>query len=200
MIKKKNPPSKSKALSKRVSKKEKGFKIAVFDIETSDLVSNKGVLITAGVKILGEKPILFINKNLGKDGLDDREICVQLRNCLESMDMLVGFYSLNFDVKMINSRLLFWGERIIAPRLHLDLYRLVKKYFNTHRRNLDTIAKYLGIEATKTHVDMSHWNAAKINGNPTAIKYIAEHNLIDLDVTEELFYKVKNLIKSISVA
>ena len=148
---------------------------------------------------MGQKPVVLVNRNLGEDGLNDKQICIETKRELEDSDLIVGFYHLNFDLKFLNSRLLYWGEEPVRPKLHVDLYRLGRRYFATSRRSLEVITKELGIPG-KTHVDLKYWKQAKINGDKKAIDYIVEHNIADVDITEKLFLRLKGLIKSISLA
>ena len=140
-----------------------------------------------------------MNKNLGKNSLDDKELCIAIRDELEKADWIVTFYGLGFDLKFLNSRLLFWNEKTLSPKLHTDLYRLGKRYFNTSRRSLGVITAFLGIKG-KNHVDMTLWMEAAWNGDKVALKYIVDHNIKDVEITAKLFLRLRSLIKSVSLA
>ena len=177
------------------------FKIVFWDVEASNLRSNQGVIISSAIKTMGGKTVVHTNKMLGIDGLDDRKILTQVRDELNKADLVVGFYHLNFDLPFINTRLLKYEEPLIQPKLQVDLYRVVKRFkFLTDRRNMDTVAKFLGIPLKKTHIDWEKWRQAAINGDKAAIKAIVHHNVIDVRVTELIFYRIKGLIKSVSLA
>lgn len=182
-------------------KNKSKFRIVVWDLECSDLKSNRGVIISSAIKELGGDVVTHTNKKLGIDGLDDKDLLIQIRDELNKADMIVGFYHLGFDLPFINTRLLKYGEELVKPKLQIDLYRVVKRFhFNTDRRNLDTVAKYLSVPLKKTHIDWEEWRKAAINGDKKAIAQIVFHNVVDVKVTEMVFEKVKGLIKSISVA
>lgn len=176
------------------------FRVGVWDIECSSLRSNTGVIISSDIKLVGGGHITRVNKNLGgKNGLDDKELCIQIKKDLESLNMVVSFFGLGYDLRFINSRLLYWGEQPVKKLLHVDVYRIARRYFATTRRNLDTVAKTLGIVG-KNHVDLELWLEAGVNGNKKAIGYIVEHNILDTEVTEKVFLRLAPLIQSISIA
>lgn len=175
------------------------FNIVVWDIETHSFHSNEGFIISSAIKPLGRKAIVILHENLGKNSLDDKSVCVRTKEELEKADIIITFYGLGFDLKMLNSRLLYWKEEPLSPKLHIDLYRLGKRYFNTHRRSLAVITEFLGIKG-KNHVDIQYWKEAAWNGNEEAISYIVNHMIRDVGITEKLFYRLKRLIKSISLA
>ena len=180
--------------------KNKVFKIAFYDLESSALRTNQGTIISGVVRMNGKEKV-FTNKKLGIDGLDDKEIIMNIRNELDKADMVVGYYHLNFDNPFLNTKLLKYGEKLLDPKLQVDLYRVVKRFkFLTDRRNMDTVAKFLGIPLKKTHIDWEEWRKAAINGDKEAIKEVVWHNVVDVRVTELIFHRVKGLIKSISIA
>ena len=176
------------------------FLIGIWDLECSDLRANKGVIISSDIKIYGGKHITRVNRNLGKDGLDDKEICQEVKKDLESLGMIVSFYGLNYDRRFLNTRLLRWGLEPLQPRLHTDLCRIGFANISSTRRNLDTIGALLGIEQKKTHFDIQIWLEAAVNGEKKAIDMIVNHNVIDTEVTEKVFERLYPLIKSISQA
>ena len=171
------------------------FRIVIFDLESSGLKANDSTVLCGVVRSLDGKELKFYNKNLGKDGINDRQVVCDIRDELNKADLIVGFYHLSFDMKLINTKLLGFNEKMVDKKLHCDLYRIAKSVFNTNRRNLDTIAKFLGIKQQKTHIDWALWREAAINGNKKALKEIIRHCIMDVRVTEEVFLRLKGLIK-----
>ncbi len=126
-------------------------------------------------------------------------MCLQTKRELEKADIIVGFYHLGFDMKYVNSKLLYWGIEPVQPRLHIDLYRLGKKYWATSRRSLGVVTNYLGIKG-KTHIEIADWRKMAWQGDKKALATGIEHNKQDLIITEKLFLRLKRLIKGISLA
>lgn len=186
---------------KSLAETKEGFKILMWDIECWSFKADEGLLMLSGFKELGKKPYVLINKNLGVPGkhLDDKELCLQTKIQLESADIIVTYYGLGFDLKYLNSKLLYWGIEPVKPKLHIDLYRLGKKYWATSRRSLDVITNYLGIKG-KTHLKLKEWREMAWEGNKEAIEEGVDHCSWDVIITEKLFYRLKPLLKSISLA
>lgn len=183
-----------------VPKIKGNFNIVTFDIECSDLNADKSVMMSAVVKPLKGKPVVFINKNLGTDkGLDDKEICIALRDELEKANIVISYYGLGFDIPYLNTRLLFWGERTLRKHLHIDCYRLVKKNFRVTRRSLANITAHFQIKG-KNHIPMIGWKKAEILGDEKSLAYVVDHNIKDCIILEELFYRLCPLIQAISLA
>ena|SRR3990167_5147194 len=176
------------------------FRIVTFDLESSGLKANDATILCGVIKELKKKEIIISNKRLDKDRINDKEVVCAIRDELNKADLIVGFYHLNFDMKILNTKLLGYGEKMTDKKLHIDLYRVAKTVFNTSRRNLDTISKFLGIKQQKTHIDWSAWREAAINGNEKALKKIIWHCILDVRITEEVFLRLKGLIRCVSLA
>lgn len=197
---KKRPASKQSLLP-TLPKKKREFKVLVWDIECWDFKADAGILMLSGFKQLGKKPKVLINKNLGVQGkhLDDREICIETKKELESASIIITFFGLGFDLKYLNSKLLFWGEEPVKKIKHIDLYRVGKRYWATSRRSLDVVTNYLGIRG-KTHIRLQDWREMAWEGKKEAIAEGVDHCKKDVIITEELFYRLEPLIDSISKA
>lgn len=175
------------------------FRIGIVDIETTELKADIGIILCADIKEVGGGHITFINKKMQIDRRNDKEVCEALKTELERFNILVTFYGLGFDMKFINSRLMYHGLEPVKPLLHIDLYRLGKRYFNTTRRSLKVVCQQLGITG-KTPLDIQTWKEAAINNDQSSLKEIVQHNLADTEMTEKLFYRLAPLIKSISIS
>jgi len=162
------------------------MKTCFWDIETTHLKSNFGIILCAGIKPLEEKPIML---SKGRHGSDDRELVTKIAETLEKYDVLVSYYGLNFDLKFLNSRLMKWGQEPLRPTIyHIDMYRAVRKVINTHSRRLATVTQFLGIEG-KDSVEPDLWQQAALDGDKKALEYIIEHCRKDVIVLEELYKK-----------
>jgi uncharacterized protein YprB with RNaseH-like and TPR domain len=171
------------------------MRIATWDIETTHLKPNFGVVLCGAIKEYGKEPKLYAKKEKGKN---DKALICTLRDELEKYDILVSYFGLNFDLKFLNSKLIHYNERPIAPRFHIDAYRTVKKIFNTSSRSLATITEYLHIPG-KSRVTPELWMEAGYDGSEKALKEIMEHNKWDVIILEEVFKRIKYHIRGISV-
>lgn len=176
------------------------FKIVVYDCEASGLNSDNSTLLCGVVRELGGKEKVFVNKKLGKDGINDKEIVKAIRDELNTADLVITFYGLGYDMRLLNTKLLGYGEKMADKKLHIDLYRVAKGVFNTSRRNLDTIARFLKVPSEKTKISWDVWREAAINGDKKALAEIVHHCRMDVRVTEQVFIRLKGLLKSVSLA
>ncbi len=167
-----------------------------WDLEASHLKADFAVLLTGAIKPAGGKVEIFYE---GRTGSNDKKLCNAIARRLEDFDILIGYYSLNFDLPLLNARLIKWGLKPLDERFHVDVYRLVKKGINTHSRRLATVSHFFGIEG-KDAVDPEAWVQAAYDGDSKAMRKIIEHNKQDVIVLEKTFEKVKHKMRSISKA
>lgn len=167
-----------------------------WDIETSHLKANFAVMLSAAIKPIDGDVEVFHD---GRKGSNDKQLCNTIARRLEDFDILIGYYSLNFDLPMLNSRLLKWELRPLGERFHVDVYRIIKKGMNPHSRRLQVVSHFLGIEG-KDSVDPEAWVQAAYDGDAKAMKKIIDHNKQDVIVLEKTFEKVKHKMRSISKA
>ena len=172
--------------------------MAFWDIECTDLDSRWARILTCAVKPYREETNVLVNPNLrfsrGKRSLD-REMLRMIRKELEKYDVLVGYYSgrKRFDLPMVNSRLLSYDERILAPRFHIDLYPVVKTCLRLNRNRLECAGEILHIPG-KTHINPDDWVEAAWDGSKTAIANIVDHNKYDVIVLEGIWEKLKDFV------
>lgn len=171
------------------------MKVAFWDLECSGLNATFGVMICAGIKPIGKPPIMISE---GRKGASDQQLCVNIRDELEKYDILISWYGLDYDLKMLNSRLLKWREKRLRFMLHQDDYRIAKRYLNTHSRRLDVVATHLGVKHEKTKIIPDDWVTATIDGNKKALKSIVRHCELDCYVLEEVHERLAPYIRSIS--
>ena len=173
------------------------MRLCTWVLETSDFKPNRAILLCAGIKEIGKDATMIFNKRL--PSTNDKDIVIETRDELEKYDLLIGFYTLGFDLKFLNSRLMYWNKRPLDRRLHLDVYRVAKTLFNTSSRSLGALTQFLNIPG-KNHVDFTFWQSAVMEGDKKAMKYIIEHCRLDLEILEQLHNRIKRQIKSISLA
>jgi uncharacterized protein YprB with RNaseH-like and TPR domain len=170
------------------------MKTCTWDIETTNLDADVAVVLSAVVKPFGGKPVVF---RKSKSGSNDKDIVIAMRDELEKYDIIVGYYHLNFDLPFLNSRLLYWGQRPLQRKMHVDVYRLARKIFKIHSRRLASVCSFLKIDG-KSSVDINLWMKAALDGDKKAMDWIVEHNVYDCITLEKVFDRLKYSIISIS--
>lgn len=168
--------------------------VGIWDIETSNLKPDFAVMLCAGVKPYRGKPKMLYK---GRNGVNDKELIISVKNELEKYDILVSFYGLNFDLKFLNSRLMYWGFPPLSQKFHIDVYRLARKTLNISHRRLATVSKFLKIPG-KDWVEGETWMLAALEGDKRSLDLIIDHCRRDVEVLEKVFERLKPTIKSIS--
>lgn len=178
------------------------MKTIFWDIECTDLDAHWARILTIGLKPQGKKALVLVNQSILKEGAgrsNDRNILVAARDILEEFDLIVSYYGghWRFDLPMLNTRLLVYGEKPLSPKFHLDLYSVAKKSLRFKRLNLAIIAKFFGIGELKTQIDPNDWVEAAMDGSRKALKEIIRHNKGDVEILDKLFPKLIPFVRGI---
>lgn len=181
--------------------------MAVWDIEASGLDADWSTWLTAGFQrftykngnpvLLDKKPVIFrVDDTYAfvADRTDDSELALSVRNFIMEVDVLIGFYSVPFDIRYVQGKL---GEHQLPflptfGRRHIDLYYSGKKMKLT-RGGLANTCEHLGIKSKKTYLDKRIWRRAGA-GYMDAIDKVAEHNSADVTMTYELYKRLAPLV------
>ena len=170
-------------------------RILFFDIESTGLNATFGTILTIGWKWFG-KPKVRIPTILdagGKNTLDDHALVKKFAEVYNTADYTCGWYSARFDLPMIRTKLLKFGEPPLAPIPHIDLWRTARYKLKLHSNRLAVVQEFLGTAHAKTPIHYDDWLRAAI-GDRTALSRVREHCRLDVVVLEEVFMKLRPLI------
>ena len=173
-----------------------GPKILFYDIETTNLNANFGYCLCVGFKWLGKKQVYIPSiADYGlykKDPTNDKMLMKETAKILNGADIIVGHYSSRFDLPYINSRLLFHGEKPVAPIPQIDTWRVSRYQLKLNNNRLASIAGFFGLD-DKTPVTGPHWIKA-MAGNKNSLRYVIDHCKKDVEVLEQTYYKLLPVI------
>lgn len=182
------------------------MKIVSFDIESTDLKANMGILLCAAfLPIVPEgyysnhrnqppKPYalkLERSEHNKHEPNPDKELAVAIRDELEKYDLAVTWNGKLFDVPFLNARLLYFRERRARLHWHLDLmYQARGSQNKIGRSALVSVQQYLGIseEEGKTALNWDVWKAAGL-GDPKAMATVVDHCKRDTDVLAKAYWR-----------
>lgn len=167
--------------------------IGFFDIETSNLSANMGVVLAYCIKDSESNTIL--GRTITKKELFSRDMDKALvRECisdLKKFDRIVTYYGTRFDIPFVRTRAMYhnlsfpgYGEMI-----HTDLYYTVKHKFKLTSNKLVVACKVLLGEENKTPINYEYWIRG-LQGNKEALKYILTHCQYDVLDLERLYEKI----------
>lgn len=182
------------------------FKVAYFDIETTDLNPAIGRILAASVlddhtgKVTTFRTDKFVKSGEASDMSDDKAVVVALRDELEKYHAIIGWYSKGFDSPFITSRLLAHNEKPMRPVLHLDAIWYAKGWrgMKANGSSLKAVARFLGVEESKMEVSEEVWAKAR-GGNKAAMDTICERCESDLRITRSVVERLADggLIRNI---
>jgi hypothetical protein len=182
-------------------------KIIVFDIETSPVIANTWTLYP---KYLSHDNIIqdwFIIcaawKEVGKDKVhavkidklgDDYNVVKTLRDALAEADVIVGHYIDKFDIKKLNTRLIYHGLDPLPKIPTVDTKKEACKIGAFTSNKLDYLSKTLLGEG-KIQVEFGLWLEV-MKGSKKALKEMVEYNKVDVIRNEGVYLKLRPFMKN----
>lgn len=171
-------------------------KIVFFDIETSSLEADAGIIVGAGLSTeTGKTEYLEAKKTSEEKTLLDK-----LLKRMETFDTIVTWSGRGFDIPYLTTRLLKHSidPTPILAKQHLDLNEVVRSRLRLTFTYLDHVCDFFAIRREKgpMSLEVPQLFVKSLEGDDIALKMIRDHCLDDLRVTRELFFKLKPLIQS----
>lgn len=172
---------------------EQSGSLVTLDIETMNLNADYGSMLCMSWKNFGSDVKTVSVKQVG----DDKEAVLYAKEVLEEAKCWLTFNGKNFDIKYLNSRLLYHGSAPIEKRHHLDLYQQLKPKLRITRKGLGPIAGWLKLEEGKMGVSQSLWSEAPAKWKENKKVLIARCES-DVRVLENMYLKTKNFIGEVT--
>lgn len=171
-------------------------RILFFDIETTNLKADFGNLLCVGFKGLEDKKVYVpsIRDFPGKTIWDERPLLKEVHKQMSNADIWVSYYGTGFDVPYLTAKFLEYDLPVLPNIPHKDLYYTVKSNLAISRKSLQNVGYYLGLSHEKTPVEGKIWKKAMC-GDEGSLKYIVDHCSADVLVLEELYLRLRPLIR-----
>jgi len=175
------------------------LRIAYWDIETWDLKPQYGPLICASVLLLPSEEMItlrqdeYVKRKKADDHMDDRQLCLDLRDLLNEQDIHAGWFSKGFDITHLNSRLVIHGEKMMDSKLHIDAIWYFKGWrgLNPQSSKMKHASEFLGLEP-KPDVHPDVWLGARL-GKKKELDEVCERCEADVRITRALTEKAAEL-------
>lgn len=170
----------------------KSLKVLFLDIEATDLEADIGNVLSIGYKWAHEEKthVLSILDYPGKKINDDSRLLAKFRPVFEEADIVVHHFGDFYDIPFLQTRMLVHGMQPLPKVATVDTWRIAKKRLKFGSNRLARILEVLGCPYEKSPVKLSLWADARC-GNKKAMKYVIEHNRLDVLVLEWVFNKTK---------
>ena len=182
-------------MTKKAPAKKKP-RILFWDIEATNLSAPFGTILCIGYKWLGEKTVLVPTIMDFSKGtrLSDKGLVEHFAGVYNSADYTVGHYASRYDKPMISSKLVKYGLPPLRPIPMIDTWWVARRELKMHSNRLQAIAEYLDTKTSKTPITFDDWLQAAA-GDKEAIKQVVRHCKADVLVLEEVFIKLRPLMK-----
>jgi DNA polymerase elongation subunit (family B) len=133
-----------------------------------------------------------INRNLFEDG--KTSMLRGIHTCLDEADTVVHYNGIKFDIPWINGEMA--KERLAPPSpfRQVDLLRVVRNQFNFPSNKLEYVAKALGVGKKTDIMTFEDWVGC-MNDDPASWKKMIHYNNKDVELTEELYFRLLPWIK-----
>jgi hypothetical protein len=193
-----------------MSKKQKGPKVLVLDIETSPLVVETWALhdqhiglgqiqqdwtiISWAAKFLGEKKVYQEDTSKQKNLRDDKKILQGLIKLLDEADIIITKNGKKFDEKKINARIAINNLNPPSPYYHIDVEKTTRRKFGFTSQSLAYITEKLNKKFKKLKHKKFPGNelwTECLKGNKEAWKEMKVYNIHDILSLEELYFYLK---------
>ncbi len=165
-----------------------------FDLETSNLSADFGIVLCAVIKPAGEDCITLrgdvLNKKWKTKRSDDSAVIKATVEELLKYDIWVAHNGARFDVPWLRTRLLKHGGEPLATRKLVDPVFLARNKLKMSYNSLSKIADHLGVNS-KTEVSPEMWLRASLDGDKEAMDYIVSHCVEDTITLEKVVGKLK---------
>lgn len=165
-----------------------------FDLETSNLSADFGVILCGAVKPAHGRVKVFradhLNPRWATCRSDDSAVVRAIVNELEKYDIWVAHNGARFDVPFLRTRLLKHGMPPLPSKKLIDPVLLARNKLRMSFNSLDKVASHLGCNS-KTTVEPDKWLQAALDGSRRAMRYIAHHCVQDVLVLEKVIGALK---------
>lgn len=181
-----------------------GIRLGFFDIETTNLKADFGLMLCYCIKKAGKNKIYhrtITKAELQKENCLDKEVVQQCIKDLGKFDRVVTHYGKRFDIPFLRSRALFWNLDfpIYGEIFHDDTYYMCRYKLCISRNRLESACRHVLGKTRKTHINPRHWISA-LQGNEEALGYILEHCKRDVRDLEDLYYKLVDYTRKADVS
>ena len=162
------------------------MRVAVWDLETTNLRSDIGTLLVAAFLDLGtgETQSRTIDDYSGNTSHRERQLATWAGEQYAAANILVGFNSIGFDKNFLNG--VRGRQRLehLPPRFHIDLYQVARHGWKgiPQSYSLANLADVFGLHMQKDKPSKHDWRLANA-GAPDAIERLRVRCIADVELT-----------------
>jgi DNA polymerase elongation subunit (family B) len=127
---------------------------------------------------------------------NDKSVVKHFRKILidGNYDIIAGQNSDQFDIKLFNARLAFWGFDPLPDYKTFDTKKIAKSKIRLPSYSLDVMAKFFGLGGKYHHSGLDMWFGSR-DGNKKDQKEMTKYCNIDILRTKDVLYKLLPFVK-----
>lgn len=160
-----------------------------------EMIREEWSILSFSAKWLHEKKVIF--KHVGGHGVDnvrnDFILLNELWKLLDEADIVITQNGVAFDIKKINSRMLYFQIPPYSPIRNIDTLLVAKKHFAFTSNKLAWMSKHHTKQKKSEHKKFPGFElwAECLKDNPKAWAEMKHYNSLDVRATEELYLKMR---------
>ena len=132
-----------------------------------------------------KKNIVF--KSTFHDGKE--EMLSTLWHMMDEADAILGYNTVGFDNKHVNTEFALLGWAPPSPSAQIDLLKVVKKKFKFISNKLDFVSQQLGVGKKVSHEGFGLWLKV-MEGDPKAWDRFRKYNEVDVHLLVDLYNRL----------
>jgi uncharacterized protein YprB with RNaseH-like and TPR domain len=174
----------------------------VFDLETSNLNAEWGVILCCCVKEYCKAGVKefradeFPNWKVRRS--NDRQLVEAIIKELEQYDILCAHNGQFFDKSWLLAKAIKYDiPNTLRYKKFIDPVRLARRNFKLGSNGLMSLINFLNIPTTKTRIRPEAWLEASLDGNTKAMDEIVYHCRRDVLSLNGVYHKMRPLIERI---
>jgi DNA polymerase elongation subunit (family B) len=158
---------------------------------SQDQVISESFILTYSVKYLGSDRIIYGALNYSEvKAENDFRIVSELYDLLNDADIIVAHNGKQFDIKVINARLIFNGFPPPTPYKVVDTLLIARRAFKFPSNKLDSLCHYLGLDVKKDTGGFKLWKGY-MHGDTGSMDKMVEYNHQDVFILEQVYFKLR---------
>lgn len=132
---------------------------------------------------------------------DDFDLVCKMAEAVNNCDLMVTFNGKRFDVKLLNTRALFWGLPPVKSPKHIDLFEQSKRVFKFPSNSMQNVSMYLGENGKLETSGSNLWERCSEWENydecEKALIEMLTYGNQDIEATRDLYKRFQGWMKGV---
>ena len=132
---------------------------------------------------------------------DDFDVVCKVVEAVNNCDLMITFNGKRFDVKLLNTRALFWGLPPVKSPKHIDLFEQSKRVFKFPSNSMQNVSMYLGEKGKLETSGSNLWERCAEWENyeecEKALIEMVTYGNQDIEATRDLYKRFQGWMKGV---